>query len=66
MSSLELPEQAIDTLSDSQHRSERTDPNGRRMSTLSVHAGEARQKPGDSITDPIFCASTYTFATRRR
>lgn len=30
--------------------------------TLAVHAGEARQKPGDSITDPIFCASTYTFA----
>ncbi|MEO1498258.1 MAG: aminotransferase class I/II-fold pyridoxal phosphate-dependent enzyme [Planctomycetota bacterium] len=29
--------------------------------TLSVHAGEARQKPGDAITDPIFCASTYTF-----
>jgi cystathionine gamma-synthase len=32
------------------------------FSTLSVHAGEARQKPGDSITDPIFCASTFTFA----
>ncbi|MCA9230355.1 MAG: aminotransferase class I/II-fold pyridoxal phosphate-dependent enzyme [Planctomycetales bacterium] len=32
------------------------------LSTLSVHAGENRQKPGDSITDPIFCASTYTFA----
>src|SRR4029079_6371643 len=32
------------------------------FSTLSVHAGEARQKPGDAITDPIFCASTYTFA----
>jgi cystathionine gamma-synthase len=31
------------------------------FSTLSVHAGEARQKPGDSITDPIFCAATYTF-----
>ncbi|WP_146571556.1 trans-sulfuration enzyme family protein [Botrimarina hoheduenensis] len=29
--------------------------------TLAVHAGEARQKVGDSITDPIFCASTYTF-----
>ena len=26
------------------------------FSTLSVHAGEARQKPGDSINDPIFCA----------
>ncbi|TWT67684.1 Methionine gamma-lyase [Posidoniimonas polymericola] len=30
-------------------------------STVAVHAGEARQKPGDSITDPIYCASTYTF-----
>ncbi len=30
-------------------------------STLSVHAGEARVKPGFSITDPIFAASTYTF-----
>lgn len=33
----------------------------RGMSTESVHAGELRQKPGDSITDPIFCASTFTF-----
>ena len=32
-----------------------------RLSTIAVHGGEARQKPGDSITDPIFCASTYTF-----
>jgi cystathionine gamma-synthase len=32
------------------------------FSTLSVHGGELRQKLGDSITDPIFCASTYTFA----
>ncbi len=32
-----------------------------KVSTLSVHAGESRQKPCDSITDPIFCASTYTF-----
>ena len=32
-----------------------------RLSTLTVHSGEARQKSGDSITDPIFCASTYTF-----
>lgn len=30
-------------------------------STRAVHAGEARQKHGDSITDAIFCASTYTF-----
>lgn len=32
------------------------------FSTLAIHAGEDRQKPGNSITDPIFCASTYTFA----
>lgn len=32
------------------------------FSTLSVHAGESRQKPVDSITDPIVCASTFTFA----
>ena len=32
------------------------------LSTLAVHAGEERQKPGDAITDPIFCAATYTFA----
>jgi cystathionine gamma-synthase len=31
------------------------------ISTLAVHAGEMHQKPGDAITDPIFCASTYTF-----
>ena len=30
-------------------------------STLAVHAGEARQKLADSITDPIVCASTFTF-----
>ena len=33
----------------------------RGMSTKSVHAGEARQKPGDAIADPIFCSSTFTF-----
>ncbi len=31
------------------------------FSTKAIHAGEARQKLGDSITDPIFAASTYTF-----
>jgi cystathionine gamma-synthase len=30
-------------------------------STVAVHAGEAREKPGHSITDPIFASSTYTF-----
>lgn len=32
------------------------------LSTLAVHAGESRGKPGNAITDPIFCTSTYTFA----
>jgi cystathionine gamma-synthase len=32
------------------------------LSTKAVHAGEARQKPGHSMTDPIFCSATYTFA----
>jgi cystathionine gamma-synthase len=30
-------------------------------STLAVHAGEDRQKFANSITDPIFATSTYTF-----
>ena len=30
-------------------------------STTAVHAGEARQKAGDAITDPIYCAATFTF-----
>jgi cystathionine gamma-synthase len=41
--------------------SNQNDPPQRGLSTLTVHAGEARQKPGDAITDPIFCAATYTF-----
>lgn len=32
-----------------------------KFSTLAIHAGEDRQKFGHAITDPIFCASTYTF-----
>jgi cystathionine gamma-synthase len=32
------------------------------LSTLAVHAGEARQKPLHSVTDPIVCAATYSFA----
>jgi len=31
-------------------------------STQAVHAGEARMKALHSITDPIVCASTYTFS----
>ena len=30
-------------------------------STRAVHAGEARQKDFNAITDPIVCSSTYTF-----
>ncbi len=39
------------------------DPSGRRYgpSTQAVHAGEDRVKFGFSMTDPIFCAATYTF-----
>jgi cystathionine gamma-synthase len=33
----------------------------RGFSTLAVHAGEDRQKFANAITDPMFCASTYTF-----
>ncbi len=35
------------------------------LSTRAVHAGEARQKPGNAITDAIFCTATYTFADTR-
>jgi len=34
-------------------------------STAAVHAGEARQKLADAITDPIVSASTYTFPDTR-
>ena len=34
---------------------------GTGFSTLSVHAGEQRQKPIHSITDPVVLASTFTF-----
>ena len=30
-------------------------------STAAVHGGESRQKPGNAITDPVFCSATYTF-----
>ncbi len=38
---------------------EATSPAG--ASTLAVHAGEARRKALDAITDAIVCSSTYTF-----
>jgi cystathionine gamma-synthase len=62
MSRLETPERATHAVSDSSDRIHPIVKNdGRHISTVAVHAGEHRQKPGDSITDPIFCASTYTF-----
>ncbi|MFH1923961.1 MAG: aminotransferase class I/II-fold pyridoxal phosphate-dependent enzyme [Planctomycetota bacterium] len=41
--------------------SDRPDPRSRGPSTVAVHAGEERLKPGFAMTDPIFCTSTYTF-----
>jgi cystathionine gamma-synthase len=38
-----------------------SNPNQSGVSTAAVHAGEERQKPANAITDPIFCASTFTF-----
>ncbi len=42
---------------------DRARPRARGFSTIAVHGGEDRQKYGDAITDPIFCASTYTFTS---
>ncbi len=50
------------TTSSTTKRTTRSNPIRPGISTTAVHAGEARQKPGDAITDPIFCASTFTFA----
>ena len=46
----------------SESASPHPDRPGLRPSTLAVHAGEDRIKPGFAITDPIFCTATYTFA----
>jgi cystathionine gamma-synthase len=43
-----------------QHDQEHLDHGG--VSTVAVHAGEDRQKSANAITDPMFCASTYTFS----
>lgn len=59
MSITEMPKPTHDRPADQSPAQLASEPE---FSTLSVHGGEARQKPGDSITDPIFCASTYTFA----
>ena len=62
MSTTEMTKPSQDRVRKSPSPSSSTSDRGPEFSTLSVHAGEDRQKPGDSITDPIFCASTYTFA----
>jgi len=49
----------------SESASPRPDRPGLRPSTVAVHAGEDRIKPGFAITDPIFCTATYTFANTR-
>lgn len=38
-----------------------TDAQKKGDSTIAVHAGEARNKPSDAITDSIVCSSTFTF-----
>jgi cystathionine gamma-synthase len=44
------------------HQPPTTGHPSRGLSTLAIHAGEERQKPCNAITDPVFHASTYTFA----
>lgn len=44
------------------HQPPATNHPPRGASTLAIHAGEERQKPCHAITDPVFHASTYTFA----
>ncbi len=50
-------------LSKANIKSQSTDSNQSKpgLSTMSVHAGEDRQKVTNSITDPIVMASTFTF-----
>jgi cystathionine gamma-synthase len=63
MKTVEIPRPTTDADSQGSKRPARdsSPSSGGNLSTIAVHGGEARQKPGDSITDPIFCASTYTF-----
>ena len=46
----------------SESSSPEPDRTGPRPSTIAVHAGEDRIKPGFAMADPIFCTATYTFA----
>ena len=54
---MQMTEENINTVSDQSTPATRSPG----YSTLAVHAGEARQKPVNSITDPIVMASTFTF-----
>jgi len=47
-------------MSDASHPSTNSPYGG--FSTRAIHAGEDRLKPEFAITDPIFCAATFTFA----
>ncbi len=55
------PTRTIEPIVSEENSGEKSPNFSENVSTQSVHAGESRQKPGDSITDPIFCASTFTF-----
>ena len=58
-----LEDQFVDSTSSTPNADPVRVPSALGMSTSCVHAGEARQKPNDAITDSICCASTYTFAS---
>ena len=45
----------------SQQSARPTPPTEQGVSTLSVHAGEERQKVSNAITDSVVLASTFTF-----
>jgi cystathionine gamma-synthase len=49
------------TIMEYESATERTSTTSTGLSTQCVHAGEARQKAGNAITDAIVCSSTYTF-----
>lgn len=50
-------------MSESNGKSSKTTGSEPGFSTLSVHAGEDRQKIAHSLTDPIVCSATYTFSS---
>lgn len=56
-----LEDELKPTVQDDGQSQRQDDPPRPGLSTEAVHAGEARQKWADAITDPIIAASTYTF-----